>query len=237
MTKQKIRVWKFCFYGVALVTMCAALIFNFTRSAIISLFLSIFLVSFFTPRHAVKRTLLFISALFLLLFSIAILYKNPFGSDWLHFQDTSAMGRLPRVLLGFKVFIHHPFGIGTGIENYGKYIFPYWFETGNSPGIYLQEFSPHNHFLRAFLNYGFLGGLLLIGYFLFIGRKVLHFFKSSDKLNGFWLGAVIFFFAYIPHILTHNYGPLEGHNQFWLFIGLLVAADRLSTRNENSSGK
>ncbi|HEC93680.1 MAG TPA: O-antigen ligase domain-containing protein [Candidatus Atribacteria bacterium] len=213
-----------------------ALILNGTRSAIGGIVLSILFYTFFDKKllgekiYTPKRIFAIFFVILVLGFSTFSILKM-LGLEYILsprqilLKDPSAIGRIPRVKLALNVFIHHPLGVG-GWNNYVEKINFYWKNLGISRGIYWNEFSVHNHFLRTFVYYGIVGGILFILYILKLLKTCIVNYKNaafSNYLKGVFLGGAIFIVAYCFNIFFHNAGPLAGDNLFWFWVGIIVS--------------
>jgi O-antigen ligase len=226
-----------------------ALGFCATRSAIGGIVLSGFICFVFGRRilgFNFKSNILSFVLLFVFVLCIGGLYKFNVNNSTvtnntvkiLTLKDSSALGRWPRMKLAFTVFINNPMGIGT--EDYGKYILPsYWTRVGSDSDMTTEEYSPHNHYLKVFLHFGILGGLLFIVFMFKLFKLSFRLYKivQIDLLKGFLIGGILFFMAYPVNIFFHNYGPLMGDNLFWFFLGLLAAITKLHSIKYIESNK
>jgi hypothetical protein len=233
--RQLIKRNKFIVVLFALIFLATFL--NATRSAIGGLFFSACLMFLFfrnklrNIHRAMPRRLIIASAGGLSIIVITLfllnLTDNKFilNADQITLRDTSASGRLPRLELAYNVFLKYPFGVG-GWFNYERVTPSYWSDLSSSAGMSMDNFSVHNHFLRAFLFYGFPGGLLLLLYFAYCFSICYRGAPNSkyDYLNSVFISGIFYFPAYSFNIFFHNAGPLSGDNLFWFMIGLIAVA-------------
>jgi len=227
-------------FGLIVVGM--TLIINATRSAIGGIFLSLIIYSFFhrkifREKTIPKQNIIFgLGVIFLIFIAYFVIKGNDsssiFSKKWLTLQDTSAVGRLSRFQLAFNVSIDNPFGIGTA--NYEKYLYDYWSKLPSMRGISLEEFSAHNNFLRTTLEYGFLGGILLVIFLITLFKKSVVLFKKTNDvyIKNFMIAVFYYLVAYIFQIFFHNFGPFYGDNLFWFLIGLLACAANIIFKEE-----
>jgi len=225
-----------------LIILAITLIINATRSALGGIFAALIVYLFFhhkifREKTVSKQGIIFCLIAMVLLFSMAYFIfqsneSNIFSKKWLLLQDTSAVGRLSRFQLAFNISLDNPLGIGT--VNYDKYLYDYWTKLPSSRGISLEEFSVHNNFLRTVLEYGFLGGILLLIFLVTLFRKSVVLFKKTNDayMKNTLMGIFYFLIAYNFHIFFHNFGPFYADNLFWFFIGLLTCANNIIYQEE-----
>lgn len=235
------------FIKFGLIILAATLIINATRSAIGGVFAALIVYVFFHQKifHeeiiSRRKVLIGLTMMVLLFAAVYLVFQGKpenglFSKKWMSFQDTSAVGRLSRFQLAADVSLHHPLGIGT--VNYEKYLYAYWTDLPTNRGISLNEFSVHNNFLRTILEYGFLGGILLVFFLITLFRRLTFLFtKTNDAyMKGILFAIFYFLCAYIFHIFFHNFGPMYGDNLFWFMTGLLVCAANITYQKKQGVG-
>jgi len=223
-----------------------ALILNGTRSAIGGILISVLFYTFFDKKilgekvYTAKRIFTIFFIIFVLAFTTFFVLemfglKYVLSPQQIFLRDFSAIGRIPRVKLAIEVLSHNILGVG-GMWNYVEKISSYWSNIGLTKGISFKSFSSHNHFLSAFIYYGIIGGILFIIYMLKLLKScVVHYRNtSSTYLKGIFLGGGLFIAAYCVNIFFHNYGPLDGDNLVWFFIGIITASVNIEKERNNN---
>ena len=230
--KNSLRIFCICILFI----LGVAMVLNGTRSVIGGVLLSVFFYALFgqklskeklfSRRYIVKAVLFIVCVVAISKFILNISTgSNELIDRLFSLKDPSALGRSPRFMLALDIFKQNLFGVGSTV-NYARKAMIHWGSIGPNIGLGLNSFSVHNHFLRAFVFYGFIGGILFLVFFLRILVACIKMWSIQGDyyLKGFFLGSCLFLVAYAVNIFFHNYGPLSGDNLFWFWLGLMVAA-------------
>lgn len=209
-----------------------AILVNFTRSAIGGIIIGGIGILLLTKEGKWKIIASCLMGIGLVLFVISVssVHVKPYHRR-IMLQDTSAFGRIPRLLLGCNIVIKNPLGLGGSSVLRGE-IKKNLYVTGNMPGISIDSASAHNHFLNVAVYFGFPGVLLYIWFLWRLVRMERYLLESSKEqfLKVLSTGSVGFLIAYLFNSFFHNYGPMGGDNFFWYILGIILAAYNIVSR-------
>lgn len=208
------------------------------RSAIIGSLIGIAVITFwgFKLKKRKLNSLIIISLLVILIFAAA---PSQFSIQRFAFKDTSAIIRLPALIISGKTFLEHPLGMGRDLKNYlqhssefeeltYKYVRKYNPSRLSEIPYLLREkpiIAPHNQFINILLYYGIFGFLLLIFFYYFIFKGLyctIQNNKNKPLIESIGLGLMGSFIAYVINSLFHNLGPFLVDPFNWYFIGLTL---------------
>lgn len=124
-------------------------------------------------------------------------------------DDQSAVGRMPMVSFGVRLFLDNPLGYGFAFKPFDHWT-AYWDQFYTLPGaVVIQTRHLHNYVLNMVNTYG-VGLLLLVPLLIALLRE------SRASL--------IFFLPYVVHIMFHNSGPFWNDMLIWFVIATIAVA-------------
>lgn len=145
------------------------------------------------------------------------------------FTDISIRARLPMTFAALQYSLENPLGTGVYSPDRSHLI------RGLSPWMeyHVLNEPPHNQFLNALVYYGFLGLSLLIFFYAFVIRSLVHsgrFVIASGDVVLYFLGtaAVGALIAHGMNGLARNAGgPFEGDWGYFFIIALVFALHKI----------
>jgi len=205
-----------------------ALILSGTRSALLGVSVSIFIIIIRNNKWINKLIYILTSFIFFVLSFFVFNLRNM----RMFSINTSVYSRIPLAIVGFKIFADNPLGAGMGA--YAKYSTKYYNLVQDMRGAeqILNVGSSHNQFINIAVYYGVIGLILSIIFYYFI-FKSLNFIKNNtnNKFNEMIAVALQFsFLSYIINSLFHNGGPFMGDVINFYFIGLVLGFINISRK-------
>ena len=215
----------------AVVIMCAALYWTYTRSGIAALGLG-FLAFIPLVKSRIRLQLLLVVLLILAGFGFYTNWQDNRYSQGFT-DDQSAASRLVLWQASLNVALDNPVvGIGYDqfVETASEYslaIDPELMETqgaGSAIGVH----EPHNDFLRVWLSFGTPALLAFIVFIIGIFRNFIESYRKSQNtfLKGLSLGCTAALVAYIVGASIHN--VMDSMFLIWILGGLSIAITKIS---------
>ncbi|MFX0204601.1 MAG: O-antigen ligase family protein [Candidatus Hodarchaeota archaeon] len=216
------------FLWLSMVVMSLALFFSLTRSSIVGCFLGIVVVLYLSKfRFRIFRVFLISFAFAILVLSVSFL-KERFTT-----LDYGIYAKPPQFLVGLKIFISHPLGIGLGrFEEYATEHYSSVSHLRASEAVLTS--ASHNQFLNTLVYLG-LPGLVLLLVFYWMLFKYLNDHRGNCQdsiMRGINIGLVGSFVSYVVASSFHNAGPFVGDPFNWYLIGLVMVLSNLDLRRE-----
>jgi O-antigen ligase len=193
-----------------------ALIFTGTNSAILSLVLS-YVFLYIIRIFGIYLSCIFVSILSMVIFAynysfISTLfeplllflktdYQYLINQDMVGGPISSILTRLVLWTSSFGIFIEYPFGIGFSSFNFLKESF------GFSVPVFID---PHNDYLNIFVQYGFIGGILVL-YTIYLAPFLI---QDLKKENLYFI-STIFIYIFLTSLSNSNFNK---HQFFFLAI-------------------
>lgn len=193
-----------------------ALVFTFSRGAFVG-FLLVNLLFLVAQRNiiALLSASLFIAGIALLLPSAVF---DRLGSGWESGLNAFSAGRLDDIWRPLLPSIWKSPFYGSGLSSI------LWSDAMRE-GYILQVTHPHNAYLRALLDMGFLGLLLLCAYFLHVWRGFCSLGRDvtlSPLLRGFYQGAAVGLVSFLlAGFAGSSLTPVPEQTFLWFAIGMM----------------
>lgn len=203
---------------VAFGIMSCAMIFSLTRSAILGCVLGLCVVYHLSGRRFNIGKITVSSLLLLILLASSDIIANRFLK-----MDESALARIPQTIVGVKIFLSNPMGVGVG--QFQTHSAAYFKEVSHLSGATeILRTSSHNQFLNTAVYYGIPGVFFLLLFYKRIFISLIHLRHSFEDpfLKGITIGLIGSFISYIINSLFHNAGPFVGDPFNWYFIGMVL---------------
>jgi O-antigen ligase len=199
-----------------------ALIFTFSRGA----FLGFVVVNllFLLSRRKIGTLLLAIVLFAGILFLLPGAVYERISSGWEHGLNAISAGRVDEIWLPLlPEFLSSPiYGQGLGAILWSKAI---------RAGTILQVTHPHNAYLQAVLDMGFLGLILLCAYFIHVWKGFRRLCKDQDlspTRRGFYEGAAVGLLSFlIAGFAGSSLMPVPEQCFLWLAIGMMYGEQAL----------
>ena len=143
-------------------------------------------------------------------------------------SDESARTRLPMAVTAIRYALDHPLGTGEYSPD-SSHISP---GTDSKIAPLVLTRSPHNQFLEVLVNYGFPGLALLVSFYVFALRSLIHSsrlairYRDTDALFLIAAGAGGVT-AYLINSLFQPHGPFVDDWHHFFLIGLLFGIQRI----------
>jgi len=215
---------KMAFYAAPLLIIVAGIFFSYSRGAwglfgasAVMLMAALFLQSN-SGKFRLRIVVMTIAALALLAIAFLVILQIPGVADMLSQRaqlaqdyDSARLGRFARYVIGFQMAMEHPLGIGP-------------LEFG-----YLLGEDTHNIWLKALLDYGWLGfacWLVMIGWTVAGGFRIL---LRDRPWQPYLLCAYVVF---LGHIALGSVIDTDHWRHFYLLIGLIWGAIALECRHQ-----
>ena len=150
--------------------------------------------------------------------------------------DVSARARIPMALTALRYSFEFPFGTGRYFPEERH------LPAGLEPRLAEEVLThlPHNQFLIVLVYYGYPGLVLLIAFYLLIGRSLLitarHFLRSRDTESLLLAAAVTGALAgYGLNSMFHNAGPFDTDWSYFIIVGVVFSIERLAAERASQS--
>ncbi|MCX7305679.1 MAG: O-antigen ligase family protein [Hyphomicrobiales bacterium] len=217
---------KMMLYAAPLLIVVAGIFFSFSRgawglfaAAAIMLTAALFLQSN-SGKFRLRIVVMSIAAVALMIFAFLVILQIPGVSDMLTLRahlaqdyDSARLGRFARYVIGFQMAMEHPLGIGP-------------LEFG-----YLLGEDTHNIWLKALMDYGWLGfacWVVMIGWTVAGGFRIL---LRDRPWQPYLLCAYVVF---LGHVALGSVIDTDHWRHFYLLIGLIWGAMALEYRHQRA---
>lgn len=213
MLYKKITPGEKSFLFFALITTFLALALNATRSAMVGVALSLFVMGFISKEYYKLSFVIIIFIGLLTMFNL------------LHPRTFSAVGIPERIVafsLALSALSEHPLGIGRHLY-YSEEAYRLLGEIPYFPWVEVR-YAPHNSFLDIGTYYGFPGLLISLAFYYWIFKKILNVRKhlKDPFLGCINIGMLGSFISYVVNTSFHNRGFFNDEHFGWLFVGLVL---------------
>lgn len=206
-----------------------ALFLTQSRSAIIGALMGVVVIIWSSLTRGKLKAFLLVLSLGAMAYLFHGMHINP---RLLNFVEYSAQARFPLFLVALWTGVTHPLGTGRGTYiEIASGFYEMVEELPSATAVF--KFTAHNQFLNMLGYYGMPGLALLIIFYVLLFRL----FRINRKsvlphpfLNGMRIGLLGAFSAYLVDSFFHNAGPFIGDPINWYFIGLALAAKKLTVR-------
>jgi O-antigen ligase len=207
---------------------------SFSRSMVLQVVPALFVMWVLTRRQLGRL-------LFIVLGGLALLYvlsymplDSAVAQQW-GLQRWAIAGRLaedhtePREVIwraSMRAFASNPI-IGVGVGNFMARYFEFREIWETSGYLVVQQRGNHSMYLAALTETGLVGTsamLVMLGYFLWLGRRVVRQARSDGDLSRYLVGAAILA-AYVGEVCGGIALQLLTHNYVWAIIALLPLLD------------
>ena len=146
-------------------------------------------------------------------------------------MDESALARIPQTIVGVKIFLSNPMGIGVG--QFQSYSAAYFKQVSHLSGATeILRTSSHNQFLNTAVYFGIPGLILLLLFYKRIFKSLSHLRHTQQEpfLNALAIGLIGSFISYIINSMFHNAGPFVGDPFNWYLIGMVLVLLNLNNK-------
>jgi hypothetical protein len=211
--ERKISILENTLLLCAIIITFLALILNATRSAMVGVASSLFVMGLVSKRY-------FKLSIVIIIFMVILTVLNPF-----HQRTFSAAGipnKIVEFSLAFSSLSKHPFGIGSDLfysEEAHRSLsqIPYytWVKV---------SYAAHNSLLDIGMYYGFPGLFLGLAFYYWIFKRI-SFLRKQLKDPFLWrinIGILGSFISYCINTSFHNRGFFNGEHFGWVFVGIVL---------------
>jgi len=223
------------FITISIIIMFIALVYTFSRGAMLALFGGIFLISFFIKRYKIIIALTLLLAFILVLLTFSDSYN--FYNDNIYFmrflsQDKSSKLslsiRLNQISESLNYLKKNPlFGIGLGTQGAAKERF----KDNIAPGIVTD-----NYYMQILLEMGLIGLFSFILLFFVLFKKAIRIYNNLGDiyLKRLALGITSCITAVsIMNLFSSTFDSRIFNIFFWFLIGLLFSLENVENNNKS----